>query len=86
MAQLSPIEWTDATWNPITGCTKIGPGCDTCYAVSRRGALPNAGAASPITPTSRALTCGYGPHAPAAAPAVEEAPHDLCELHERSLS
>lgn len=32
MAQKSEIEWTDATWNPITGCTKIGPGCDNCYA------------------------------------------------------
>ena len=28
MAQKSQIEWTDATWNPVTGCTKIGPGCD----------------------------------------------------------
>ena len=32
MAQTSEIEWTDATWNPVTGCTKIGPGCDNCYA------------------------------------------------------
>lgn len=32
MAQKSSIEWTDATWNPVTGCTKIGPGCDNCYA------------------------------------------------------
>lgn len=32
MAQSSEIEWTDATWNPVTGCTKIGPGCDNCYA------------------------------------------------------
>lgn len=32
MAQTSDIEWTDATWNPVTGCTKIGPGCDNCYA------------------------------------------------------
>jgi len=28
----SQIEWTDATWNPITGCTKISPGCANCYA------------------------------------------------------
>ena len=28
----SAIEWTDATWNPVTGCTKITPGCDHCYA------------------------------------------------------
>lgn len=32
MAQASEIEWTDATWNPVTGCTKVGPGCDNCYA------------------------------------------------------
>jgi protein gp37 len=34
----SKIEWTDATWNPITGCTKISPGCKHCYAerMSRR--------------------------------------------------
>lgn len=28
----SSIEWTEATWNPITGCTKISPGCANCYA------------------------------------------------------
>lgn len=32
MADNSAIEWTDATWNPVTGCTKIGPGCEHCYA------------------------------------------------------
>jgi protein gp37 len=32
MAQATEIEWTDATWNPITGCKKIGAGCDNCYA------------------------------------------------------
>ena len=32
MANNSPIEWTDATWNPITGCNKISPGCKHCYA------------------------------------------------------
>lgn len=32
MAQKSAIEWTNATWNPVTGCTKISPGCDNCYA------------------------------------------------------
>jgi protein gp37 len=32
MASTTTIEWTDATWNPITGCTKISPGCDHCYA------------------------------------------------------
>ena len=32
MADGSAIEWTDATWNPVTGCTKISRGCDNCYA------------------------------------------------------
>ena len=32
MADGSAIEWTDATWNPVTGCTKITAGCDNCYA------------------------------------------------------
>ena len=32
MATLSKIEWTDTTWNPVTGCTKITRGCDNCYA------------------------------------------------------
>jgi protein gp37 len=32
MATNSHIEWTDATWNPVTGCTKISPGCKHCYA------------------------------------------------------
>ena len=32
MATNSHIEWTDATWNPVTGCTKVSPGCKHCYA------------------------------------------------------
>lgn len=32
MAQGSSIEWTEATWNPVTGCNKVSPGCKHCYA------------------------------------------------------
>jgi protein gp37 len=32
MAESTQIEWTDATWNPVTGCSKVTPGCDHCYA------------------------------------------------------
>ena len=32
MAQSTAIEWTNTTWNPVTGCTKISAGCDNCYA------------------------------------------------------
>jgi protein gp37 len=34
VSQHSEIEWTDATWNPVRGCTKITPGCDHCYAAT----------------------------------------------------
>jgi protein gp37 len=34
MAAVSTIEWTDATWNPVRGCTKISPGCAHCYAAT----------------------------------------------------
>lgn len=32
MSDKSSIEWTEATWNPVTGCTEVSPGCDNCYA------------------------------------------------------
>lgn len=32
MSDNTGIEWTDATWNPVTGCTEVSPGCDHCYA------------------------------------------------------
>ncbi len=32
MAQASGIEWTDSTWNSVTGCTKVSPDCKRCYA------------------------------------------------------
>lgn len=32
MATKSSIEWTESTWNPVTGCTKISAGCANCYA------------------------------------------------------
>ena len=34
MSDKSKIEWTDATWNPVTGCTKVSPGCKHCYALT----------------------------------------------------
>ncbi len=32
MAMKTKIEWTEATWNPMTGCSKVSPGCLNCYA------------------------------------------------------
>jgi protein gp37 len=37
MADHSLIEWTDATWNPITGCSVVSPGCTNCYAMKLAG-------------------------------------------------
>ena len=34
MGDRTGIEWTDATWNPVTGCTRVSAGCDHCYAAS----------------------------------------------------
>jgi len=34
MSQTTGIEWTDATWNPVTGCTQVSAGCDNCYALT----------------------------------------------------
>ncbi|KQZ81905.1 hypothetical protein ASD64_09125 [Mesorhizobium sp. Root157] len=37
MADHSHIEWTDATWNPVTGCSVVSPGCTNCYAMKLAG-------------------------------------------------
>jgi len=37
MADKTKIEWTDATWNPITGCSVVSPGCTNCYAMRLAG-------------------------------------------------
>jgi protein gp37 len=37
MAETTKIEWTEATWNPITGCSVISPGCQRCYAMKLAG-------------------------------------------------
>lgn len=37
MAESSSIEWTDATWNPVTGCSVVSPGCTNCYAMRLAG-------------------------------------------------
>lgn len=68
MAQTSTIEWTDTTWNPVVGCTKVSPGCVNCYAermgkrlaaisvsISARGGNPGrlANYANVMTPRGR---------------------------------
>ncbi|NIA28825.1 MAG: DUF5131 family protein, partial [Actinobacteria bacterium] len=38
---MSKIEWTDITWNPVTGCDKISAGCQNCYAEKMANRLQN---------------------------------------------
>lgn len=45
MAGMSKIEWTEQTWNPVTGCVKVSPGCKNCYAESMSKRLQAMGAA-----------------------------------------
>lgn len=59
MGKESKIEWTDSTFNPWEGCTKVGPGCDNCYAEHRNarfagGEAPNWGSGAPRRRTSEA--------------------------------
>ena len=48
------IEWTDATWNPVTGCTKVSEGCDHCYAET----IAHRFAGTPAYPNGFDVTCG----------------------------
>ncbi|HSW29532.1 MAG TPA: phage Gp37/Gp68 family protein [Longimicrobiales bacterium] len=54
MAGQSAIEWTDVTWNPVTGCTKVSAGCDHCYAerIARRLLKETYRAALPVVDTA----------------------------------
>lgn len=54
MSDNSGIEWTDATWNPVIGCSKVSPGCDHCYAIRtahRMQANPNPKVSAPYAGT-----------------------------------
>lgn len=52
MGDRTNIEWSDATWNPITGCSPVGPGCDNCYADN----IANRFAGTPAFPLGFGLT------------------------------
>ncbi|WP_143673788.1 DUF5131 family protein, partial [Streptomyces sp. or20] len=42
---MTTIEWTEQTWNPTTGCDRISPGCDNCYALTMAKRLKGMGSA-----------------------------------------
>jgi protein gp37 len=45
MSTATRIEWTEVTWNPTTGCDRISPGCDNCYALTLAKRLKAMGSA-----------------------------------------
>ena len=80
MSLLSKIEWTDATWNPVRGCTKISPGCKHCYA-ERFAERFRGVEGHPFEQGFDLRWCRRN----SLNPAVERAADDLRELHERPL-
>ena len=77
MADLTAIEWTDATWNPVTGCNEISAGCDHCYA-ERFSERFRGDCGIPLKPV---LTDALARTARPAAP-LAYAAHDFRELNE----
>jgi protein gp37 len=68
MGDSSNIEWTDATWNPTTGCDKVSPGCDNCYAMTLAPRLKAMGSAHYQTdgnPRTSGPGFGYAEHSDA---------------------
>lgn len=52
----SSIEWTDSTWSPLTGCTKVSPGCDHCYAEAMHERFNGKGSFATVTLRPERLT------------------------------
>ena len=77
----SEIEWTDATWNPVRGCTKISPGCDHCYAETFAERFRGV----PGHPYEQGFDLRLVPEKLAEPLAVEDAEDDLRQLDERPV-
>lgn len=74
----SKIEWTEKTWNPITGCTKISPGCKNCYSERMAKRLQAMG----IKKYRNGFDLTIHPRRTGKATALEEAAHDFRQLDE----
>jgi protein gp37 len=60
VSQRSSIEWTDVSWNPVHGCSKVSPGCDHCYAETL--SLRYGHTKKPWEPTNAAENVMLKPH------------------------
>jgi protein gp37 len=65
MSAKTGIEWTDRTWNPLTGCTKVSPGCDHCYAKTMHERFNGPGSFDTVTLHPERLTQPLGWRKPA---------------------
>ena len=57
----SDIEWTEATWNPVAGCTIVSPGCTNCYAMRMAARLQAMGMAKYAGTTRNPASATSGP-------------------------
>ncbi len=76
MGEKSSIEWTEATWNPVTGCTKISEGCDYCYAERMSKRLKAMGQPH----YSNGFNLDTHPHAFKYTPGMEKTQDYFCKL------
>lgn len=58
MADKTGIEWTDASWNPVVGCSIVSPGCTNCYAMAMAGRIERMGGAPHYAGTTQASKAG----------------------------
>src|SRR5438552_11140782 len=82
MTENSAIEWTDATWNPVTGCTKVSAGCDNCYAARFSERFRGV----PGHPFETGFDLALRPERLLQPLRVETSTDDLCEFDERPFS
>ncbi len=77
----SKIEWTDVTWNPVTGCTPVSEGCKNCYARTFAGKVER-NERSPIRAGVRFKALAGSTRYPVE---MEKTTPDICLFYERSL-
>ncbi|MFE5028264.1 DUF5131 family protein [Streptomyces sp. NPDC056656] len=90
MGERSAIEWTEATWNPTTGCDRVSSGCDNCYALTLAKRLKAMGSPKyQADGDPRTSGPGFGlsvhPDALAVPNGCEEPAHRVRELDERPV-
>ena len=90
MSDRSSIEWTQATWNPTTGCDRTSPGCDHCYALTLAKRLKamgnpkyqNDGIGPDVRPRIRADAASRSTRPP---PSLDQPARGIRQLNERSV-